>query len=126
MSEVKLLPCPFCGNKAGISVVKTGIGQTATICCSACTARKVVFREPLYNGDIEKDATDVWYQRALAIPVDTEQTRLETFLKLFPSAHLDENGLPDFFPQALDRSVSCKGKECRKCVKEYWNAKIGD
>ena len=56
----------------------------------------------------------------------TVKTRLEAFLKLFPKAHLDENGLPDFCPQAIDSNATCAGHSCEECVKEYWNAKIGD
>ena len=125
MSEIELLPCPFCGSAAEIHVMNMVVGQVANIRCSSCIASNVIFCEPSYNGDIAKDAADAWNKRVMANGV-TDQTRLEAFLKLFPNAKLDKNGLPDFCPQAIDNNTSCIGNSCEECEKKYWNAKIGE
>ena len=61
----ELLPCPFCGNKAEITINKSRQGQTSNVRCSVCSCRKTLLKYPNYEGDIEKDAVDDWNKRTL-------------------------------------------------------------
>lgn len=74
MSEIKLLPCPFCGGKAEIVTEKSRVGQVGRVECVKCSCKKTVLKAPNYEGDIEKDITDSWNTRK---PMERIIERLE-------------------------------------------------
>ena len=74
MSEIKLLPCPFCDGEAEIITEKSRVGQVGRVECVKCSCKKTVLKAPNYEGDIEKDITDSWNTRK---PMERIVERLE-------------------------------------------------
>ena len=58
-------------------------------------------------------------------PVETRQDR---FLKMFPNAPKDENGIIDLCPDCIDTNIECfhSAKKCAKCCKNYWLAEVDE
>jgi Lar family restriction alleviation protein len=45
-NEIKLLPCPFCGGKAAITLgLRRGGGQTVDVICQDCSGAMLAFCE---------------------------------------------------------------------------------
>ena len=57
------------------------------------------------------------------------KTRQEEFLKMFPNAKIDDDGIMNICPEFLDRNA-CDwydtGIECRDCRKFYWTQEVGE
>ena len=56
-------------------------------------------------------------------PVETRQVR---FLKMFPNAPKDENGILNLCPDCIDTNIECfhSAKKCAECCKNYWLAEV--
>ena len=58
------------------------------------------------------------------------KTRQSEFLKLFPRALKDLNGVPRLCPQEVDLSFPCprivKNNPCANCRKKYWLEEVRD
>ena len=67
---------------------------------------------------------------AVGIPRDTARLRSEigkdVLLAAFPNAHMDDNGIPDICPRALDKNYNnCSDfADCSVCKCAYWLAEI--
>ena len=51
-----------------------------------------------------------------------QRTYLTEFLKHYPNAELDENGIPKICPHTLGLKDSCKSGNCAEC----WNKRVED
>lgn len=51
------------------------------------------------------------------------KTRQSEFLKMFPNASIRDVSLA-ICPSDVDKNVSCYGKKCIDCRKEYWLAEV--
>lgn len=56
------------------------------------------------------------------------KTRQDRFLKMFPNAPKDENGIIDLCPDCIDTNIECfhSAKKCAKCCKNYWLAEVDE
>ena len=55
-------------------------------------------------------------------PVKTRQTE---FLKLYPNAQKDAEGLINICPRKLQETFSCEPyNDCNECLKSYWSKEI--
>lgn len=58
------------------------------------------------------------------------KTRQSEFLKMFPKAKTDENGILIFCPRKFDpeniNSVHCRRHGCVECRNDYWNEEVTD
>ena len=54
-------------------------------------------------------------------PVKTKQDRL---LKIIPAAKIDEYGIAKCKPCEIDDNITCNGKNCKQCRKEYWSEEV--
>lgn len=95
--------------------------------CEECPFKGISCNVGYTNKSIEHDkkiidAVEKW---AAEHP---EKTRQSEFLKMFPNAPLDENGISKVFPCKIDESYGkdeqkancCKGKPCDACRREFW------
>lgn len=73
-------------------------------------------------GDIDK-ANEIILNWCKAHPVKTRQSK---FLKMFPNASKDENGIINLCPNCIDTNIECfhSTKKCAECCKEYWLAEV--
>lgn len=79
MSEIKLLPCPFCGGEAEFHRSLSVIGDIVTVRCKACQAKTagILFDAGKHQSDEEYDeAAEAWNNRK---PVEDVLERLEEF-----------------------------------------------
>ena len=58
-------------------------------------------------------------------PVETRQDR---FLKMFPNARKDEDGVLSICPKFVNKDFSCRvaKNRCSDCCKEYWLAEVDE
>ena len=58
-------------------------------------------------------------------PVETRQDR---FLKIFPNARVDTNGILDVCPKIVNINNKCTApvKKCGECCKKYWLAEVDE
>lgn len=56
------------------------------------------------------------------------QTRQSEFLKTFPNAKMDNDGVLVCCPNWADKNFRCNmdGKTCTECRKEYWLAEVDE
>lgn len=58
------------------------------------------------------------------------KTRKSEFLKMFPNAELDEDGVLTIYSCSIESSLrktqECSIKNCHKCRREYWLAEATD
>lgn len=56
-------------------------------------------------------------------PIETRQSK---FLKMFPNAKTDVDGVLSICPQFVNKDFSCQTSEkrCSDCCKEYWLAEV--
>lgn len=58
------------------------------------------------------------------------KTRQSEFLKMFPKAETDENGILIFCPRQFDpkniNSVHCHRHGCVECRNDYWNEEVSE
>ena len=56
-------------------------------------------------------------------PLETRQSK---FLKRFPNAPKNENGILALCPNCIDTNVECfhSAKKCPECCKNYWFAEV--
>lgn len=56
------------------------------------------------------------------------KTRQDRFLKMFPNAPKDENGIIDLCPDCIDTNIKCfhSAKTCAECCKNYWLAEVDE
>ena len=53
------------------------------------------------------------------------KTRQSEFLKMFPNAGIDENGVVTICPICVDTNFNCESSiSCPKCREEYWLAEV--
>ncbi len=53
------------------------------------------------------------------------KTRQDEFLKMFPNAGIDENGVVTICPICVDTNFNCVSSiSCPKCREEYWLAEV--
>lgn len=53
------------------------------------------------------------------------KTRQSEFLKMFPNAGIDENGVVTICPICVDTNFNCVSSiSCPKCREEYWLAEV--
>lgn len=52
------------------------------------------------------------------------KTRQSEFLKMFPNARIDENGVVTICPICADTNFNCVSMSCPKCREEYWLAEV--
>lgn len=53
-------------------------------------------------------------------------TRQDEFLKMFPNAPKDKNGIMDLCPNCIDTTIECahSAKYCDECCKKYWLTEV--
>ena len=76
MSEIKLLPCPFCGYHGTLNT--TNIGKTFYAVCMQCGSRTIDFKTT-------EEAIEQWNARK---PMERILTRLEDIKKVNPSGRI--------------------------------------
>lgn len=54
-------------------------------------------------------------------PIKTRQTE---FLKMFPNAPVDINGILGVSPCWLEEEIKCNGEECSECRRKYWSEEV--
>lgn len=56
------------------------------------------------------------------------KTRQDKFLKMFPNASVDHNGILDVCPKAINIDNKCTAivKTCGECCEEYWLAEVDE
>lgn len=54
-------------------------------------------------------------------PVKTRQSKL---LKIIPTARIDEYGVAKCKPCEIDDNITCNGRDCTQCRKEYWSEEV--
>lgn len=55
------------------------------------------------------------------------KTRQSEFLKMFPNAGIDENGVVTICPICVDTNFNCVSSiSCPKCREEYWLAEVDE
>lgn len=54
-------------------------------------------------------------------PVKTRQRKL---LKIIPTARIDEYGVAKCKPCEIDDNITCNGRDCTQCRKEYWSEEV--
>ena len=58
------------------------------------------------------------------------KTRQSEFLKMFPKAETDKNGILIFCPRKFDpeniNGVHCRKNGCVKCRNDYWKEEVSD
>lgn len=102
--------------------------------CEHCPARSGKFcpislcsttMNEMYGN--EEKAVSIVEQWAKDHPVKTRQSE---FLKMFPNAKTDENGILIFCPRKFDpeniNSVHCHRHGCVECRNDYWNEEVTD
>ena len=52
------------------------------------------------------------------------KTRQDEFLKMFPNAKVDTNGILDACPYTLNTNNKCTANQYGECRKEYWLAEV--
>ena len=53
------------------------------------------------------------------------KTRQSEFLKMFPNAVIDD-GVLCISPCKIEKGITCAGKNCDDCYREYWLAEVTD
>ena len=83
-----------------------------------------------FEKEFPEKAVEIVERWAKEHPVKTRQSE---FLKLFPNAELDEDGILYLMPCRLDRTFpkgvfeKCyKTNNCTKCRKDYWLSEVED
>lgn len=74
MSQIKLLPCPFCGGEA---IINRNIVNVADVECTVCHASSPLFL--CTSGDMEQKAVEAWNTRK---PMEKIVEQLEKSLLL--------------------------------------------
>ena len=97
--------------------------------CNGCP----LFFEQLGNGRCEvymekhlKESVEIIEYWAAEQPVKTRQ---DMFLKMFPNAWLNSNGIIDINPCALENKMECKSvygttSGCAGCRRNYWSQEV--
>ena len=72
-------------------------------------------------GDESEELVDRVEAWSAAHPCKTRQS---VFLKQWPNAMLDSQGVVNIQPCVLDKSLTdtlnCRGRNCTKCYREFW------
>ena len=73
--------------------------------------------------DYPEKAVEIVEKWAKEHPIKTRQSE---FLKLFPDAKIDEDGLLIWCPKAFESEASfhCLCRICKECRKKYWSEEI--
>lgn len=77
MSEIKLLPCPFCGGEAEFFRVSTVLGDSVVVRCKECEARtnRILYDARKHPNDEEYvEAAKAWNTRK---PIERIVEKLE-------------------------------------------------
>ena len=96
-----------------------------------CRARHSCMEYPIQKMSLcvvsEKDISDIddankkildWCKTH---PVKTRQSKL---LKIIPTARIDEYGVAKCKPCEIDDNITCNGRYCTQCRKEYWSEEV--
>lgn len=96
------------------------------------TAENAALREKQAEAEAERDAAIVDLKIFAAHP---RKTRQSEFLKMFPNARIESDGMPSICPIVVDKRCHNKDddalfclvrdeEECRKCRRDFWLAEI--
>lgn len=100
--------------------------------CKECPAYKYRCGEEF--DEQEEDGVSIVEQWAKEHPVKTRQSE---FLKMFPNARIESDGMPSICPIVVDKRCHNKDddalfclvrdeEECRKCRRDFWLAEISE
>lgn len=102
--------CIGCEIKKSVAYTTDGYG----------TCREYIKRHP-------DEAVEVVERWAKEHP---KKTRQREFLKMFPRAEMDADGIVEFCPMSMDLDFPCPAKhnydnyQCPECRKKYWLAEV--
>lgn len=89
----------------------------------------------------DDDTEDIRIRQVLAVEQWTKEhpvkTRQSEFLKMFPNARIESDGMPSICPIVVDKRCHNKDddalfclvrdeEECRKCRRDFWLAEISE
>lgn len=103
---------------------KARMSHNCEIGCGECPLSDFCCRDEQGNAEKMVDIVEKW---SFEHPIKTRQSE---FLKMFPNASIDHNGVLRIDPCFIDRKiaeeeVACnKFSGCRECRKNYWFEKI--
>lgn len=104
--------CKAFKNNCGICPISIGNNGANELCA------KLVMKHP-------DKANEIILKWCKEHPIKIRQDR---FLKMFPNAPKDENGIIDLCPDCIDTNIECfhSAKKCAECCKNYWLAEVDE
>lgn len=91
--------------------------------CNQCVLLKFCAEQRnIFSNDIDK-ANEIILKWCKEHPIKTRQSE---FLKMFPNAKTDADGVLSICPQFVNKDFSCQKSEirCSGCCKNYWLAEV--
>lgn len=109
---------------------KATIHEYARMCksqedCTKCPIAKTISTCHLFIEKHPDKANEIILKWCEEHPAETRQDR---FLKMFPNARVDTNGILVVCPKIVNINNKCTVimKECGECCKEYWLAEVDE
>lgn len=91
--------------------------------CNQCVLLKFCAdQRNIFSNDIDK-ANEIILKWCKEHPIKTRQSE---FLKMFPNAKVDTNGISILCSQWVDKDFKCyiENVGCAECRKDYWLAEV--
>lgn len=96
--------------------------------CNDCALAKTTAMCQVFIEEHPDKANEIILKWIKEHPVETRQDR---FLKMFPNAWLDGDGIMDLCPKRIDTNYThknnqCIDVDCDECKKAYWLAEVDE
>lgn len=89
--------------------------------CLDCPMRDEVCTFCIMDNTQVDKANEIILNWCKTHPVKTRQSKL---LKIIPTARIDEYGVAKCKPCEIDDNITCNGRYCTQCRKEYWSEEV--